>query len=117
MVVECWVIVVLILLMGYIIFRTGKTGQAVAVLPLITVPIFHLLGSPLSRLLDSWFPTLSSSLFHVSFDVAGLVIACVLYGLLAGNMGSQRGRRMYMILCGTFSALLTIVLVNHILPL
>jgi len=116
-VVECWVIIVLILLMASIIFRTGRIGQAVAVLPLTTVPLFHLIGGPLSRILDSWFPTLSGNLFHVSIDVAGLVIACVLYGLLAGNMGSRRGRRMYMILCGVFSALLTIVLVNSILPL
>lgn len=86
-------------------------------MPLVTVPVFHLMGGPLSQLLDDLFPSLSSNLFHVSFDVAGLVIACVLYGLLAGNMGSRGGRRMYMLLCGGFSALLAIVLIGKILPL
>ncbi|MBC8547129.1 hypothetical protein H8711_09335 [Clostridiaceae bacterium NSJ-31] len=117
MLVESWVIIVLILLMAAIIFRTGRAGQAVAVLPLATVPLFHLLGIPLSHLLDGWFSGMSSDLFQVSFQVVGLVIACVLYGLLAGNMGSRKGRRVYMILCGIFSALLTIVLVNSTLQL
>ena len=117
MFVECWVIIVLILVMAYMIFRTGKTGQAVAILPLLLVPLAHILGSPLSRFLDSLFSGLSGNLFWISFDVVGLVATCVLCGLLAGNMDTRGGRRAYMLLCGGFSAVLTIVLVNSILPL
>lgn len=117
MLVECWVIIVLILLMCYAIFRSGKTGQAVAILPLLLVPLAHLLGNPLSRLLDGLFANLSGRLFWVSFDVIGLVVTCVLCGMLAGNMGKRATRRTYMVLCGVYSAVLTIVLVNSILPL
>lgn len=116
MMVECIVIIALVLVMSMMIFRTGKPGQAVAVLPLITVPLFHLIGMPLSSMLSQFFRAPSVGLFHISFEVIGLVISCVLYGMLAGNMGSRRGRRTYIILCGTFSALLVIVLVNGILP-
>lgn len=116
MVVECVVIVVLVFVMSMMIFRTGKAGQALAVLPLMTVPVFHLIGIPLSAMISRFFQAPSVGLFHISFDVVGLVIACVLYGMLAGNMGSRRGRRTYIVVCGTFSALLVIVLVNSILP-
>lgn len=117
MVVECWVIILLILIMAYMIFRTGRAGQSVAILPLVTVPLFHLLGLPSSRFLGGAIETLSPKLASVSFDIAGLVVACVLYGLLAGNMGSRSGRRVYMVLCGGFSALLAIVLINGTLSL
>ena len=117
MFVECWAIIILLLLMCYMIFRTGRHGQAVAIVPLVLVPLAHLVGSPLSRMLDSMFSSLSGQLFWVSFDVLGLVVTCVLCGMLAGNMGSRAGRRIYMIFCGGFSAVLTVVLVNAILPL
>ncbi|MEF9853806.1 MAG: hypothetical protein RSB36_01230 [Hydrogenoanaerobacterium sp.] len=117
MVVECWAIILLIVIIAYVISRTGRAGQAVAILPLITVPVFHLLGGPSSRFIGGLFSVFSKPLIRVSFDVAGLVVACVLYGLLAGNMGSRGGRRVYMILCGGFSALLVIVLIGRILAL
>ena len=88
-----------------------------AVLPLVTVPLFHLIGAPLSRFVSGLVPSLTEQLLRVSVDVAGLMVACVLYGLLAGNMGSGKGRRIYMILCGGFSALLVIVLINNALVL
>lgn len=117
MLIECWVIIVLLLVMSYAIYRTGRAGQAVSILPLLLVPTAHLVGSPLSRFLDSLFPQLSGRLFWVSFDVVGLVFTCVLCGMLAGNMGTRKTRRVYMVLCGVYSAVLTIVMVNTILPL
>lgn len=115
MVVECIAIIVLVLVMSAMIFRSGKPGQAIAVLPLVTVPVLHLIGIPASIFLNRCFQGFSFNLFHISFNLVGLMVACVLYGMLAGNMGSRRGRKTYVVVCGIFSVLLSIVLVSNIL--
>ena len=55
-------------------------------------------------------------LFRVSFTLIALVFACVLFGMLAGNMGGKATRRVYMFLCGGFSVILSIVLIHSIRP-
>lgn len=117
MLVECWVIVILICAMAVIFIRRGAPQQGVAILPLVLVPLSYLVAGPLSRVLDPLFPTLSFALFRISITLVGLVIACVLFGLLAGNMGGKASRRVYMILCGGFSVILCIVLITSILPI
>ena len=87
--VECWVIIVLILAMAVIIMRRGTPRQGVSILPLALVPFGYLIA---------------------------LVFACVLFGMLAGNMGGKATRRVYMFLCGGFSVILSIVLIHSIRP-
>lgn len=115
MAVECWSIVIIIAVMAYIMARKGRAGAAVATLPLIIVPFCHIIAPLLAGALDAWFPSLSYNLFHVSVMVAGLVVSCVLYGMLAGNMGKKKSRRAYVLLCSGFSAILALVLLNHTL--
>ena len=115
--VECWVIIVLILAMAVIIMRRGTPRQGVSILPLALVPFGYLIAGPISRWLDGFFPSISSDLFRVSFTLIALVFACVLFGMLAGNMGGKATRRVYMFLCGGFSVILTIVLIHSIRPL
>ena len=87
--VECWVIIVLILAMAVIIMRRGTPRQGVSILPLALVPFGYLIAGPISRWLDGFFPSISSDLFRVSFTLIALVFACVLFGMLAGNMGGK----------------------------
>jgi len=105
--VECWVIIVLILAMAVIIMRRGTPRQGVSILPLALVPFGYLIAGPISRWLDGFFPSISSDLFRVSFTLIALVFACVLFGMLAGNMGGKATRRVYMFLCGGFSVILS----------
>ena len=55
-------------------------------------------------------------IIRVSFTLIALVFACVLFGMLAGNMGGKATRRVYMFLCGGFSVILSIVLIHSIRP-
>ena len=114
--VECWVIIVLILAMAVIIMRRGTPRQGVSILPLALVPFGYLIAGPISRWLDGFFPSISSDLFRVSFTLIALVFACVLFCMLAGNMGGKATRRVYMFLCGGFSVILSIVLIHSIRP-
>lgn len=116
MFIECWVIIVLILAMAVIIIRRGTLRQGVAVLPLALVPFGYLIAGPISRWLDGFFPSISSDLFRMSLTLVALVCACVLFGVLAGKMGEKTTRRVYMILCGGFSVILSIVLIHSIRP-
>lgn len=83
---------------------------------LALVPFGYLIAGPISRWLDGFFPSISSDLFRVSFTLIALVFACVLFGMLAGNMGGKATRRVYMFLCGGFSVILSIVLIHSIRP-
>ncbi|MDD2955796.1 MAG: hypothetical protein PHD67_05710 [Oscillospiraceae bacterium] len=115
MYVECCTIIVIIGVMAYIMARKGRMGAAVATLPLIIVPCCHLVAPFLAHLLDSCFAALSYNLFHVSVMLVGLVVSCALYGMLAGNMGKKKARRVYVVLCSAFSAVLALVLLNYTL--
>ena len=44
MITECWAIVIVILAMCYIFLRARKPEYSVAILPLILVPLSHLLA-------------------------------------------------------------------------
>lgn len=92
----------------------AKAG--IAILPLALVPFGYLIAGPISRWLDGFFPSVSFDLFRVSFTLIALVFACVLFGMLAGNMGGKAARRAYMFLCGGFSVILSIVLIHSIRP-
>ncbi len=116
MVVECWVIIILICAMAVIIIRRGTLAQGISILPLALVPFGYILAGPLSRWLDRFFPSISFSQFRVSFTLIGLVTACVLFGMLSGNMGGKAARRAYMLLCAGFSVVLSIVLIHAISP-
>ena len=63
-----------------------------------------------------WIFNRRSHFFRVSFTLIALVFACVLFGMLAGNMGGKATRRVYMFLCGGFSVILSIVLIHSIRP-
>lgn len=93
----------------------AKAGDC-PIRPLSLVPFGYLIAGPISRWLDGFFPSVSFDLFRVSFTLIALVFACILFGMLAGNMGGKAARRAYMFLCGGFSVILSIVLIHSIRP-
>lgn len=117
MVAECWVIMILIGAMVGIFVRRGAQKQGVAILPLLLVPFAFLIAGPLSRSLASVFSFVAFAFLRICITLVGLVAACVLFGLLSGNMGGRRTQKAYMILCSGFSVILTIVLINSMLKI
>lgn len=91
MVTECWAIVIVILAMCYIFLRARKPEYSIGILPLILVPLSHLLGTGILY----WFGdhiTLDHSLVGIGIDVTGLVITCVLLGFAVQAIKSRKQR-------------------------
>lgn len=115
MTVECLVIIALVVVMAIIIIRRGTPSQGISILPLALVPFGYVIAGPVSKYLDYFFLSVSYEMFRVSITIVALVCACVLFGMLSGNMGGKRTRHAYMILCSGFSVALSIVLIRSII--
>lgn len=115
MYIECLSIIVLIGIFIVTTARTGRHTAALSLLPLLSVPLFYLLSAPLSGLLISILPATNRLAVMVAATVLGLVIACVLFGMLCGNYGTRRTRRGYLVMCGGFSLILAVVLLYNLI--
>ena len=114
--VECWTIMLLVVVMAVIMIRRGESPAiGIATLPLAIVPFGYIISAPLARWLDVLFPSLSYALLRVAIVVLALAVSTVLYGGLASNF-RKRARWMYLVLCSGFSAILSLVLLHSIAP-
>ncbi|MEG2204189.1 MAG: hypothetical protein RRY21_03415 [Oscillospiraceae bacterium] len=110
MIFECCAIVVLILSTSVMLSRPGKgSGYGIAVLPLLLVPLAHILGIYLSPPLGRLLP-ITAMTVYICVDLLALVATCMLLGGIATRIRRRRSRWMYLMICGGFSAVLTCVL-------
>lgn len=114
MYIECIAICAVLAIMIFMIARTGRQTTALAFLPLLIVPISYLLSNPVSSMLAAVLP-LGRAFIAIGVTVLGLVIGCVLFGMLCGNFPTRRMRRIYLFMCGGFSTILTVVLIFNLL--
>lgn len=113
MVTECWAIVIVILAMCYIFLRARKPEYSIGILPLILVPLSHLLGTGILY----WFGdhiTLDHSLVGIGIDVTGLVITCVLLGFAVQAIKSRKQRNALLVCCTGFTLILAWVLLLNV---
>lgn len=113
MVTECWAIIIVILAMCYIFLRARKPKYSIAILPLILVPLSHLIGTGILY----WFGdhiTLDHSLVGIGIDVTGLVITCVLLGFAVQAIKSKKQRNALLICCTGFTLILAWVLLLNV---
>lgn len=115
MVVECLAVVLLILVFVTMAYRRGAKRAALMTLPLVCVPLVHILFTPFSVQIARWIPGVGPELFAIGIDLLGLVATCVMLGVNAFHMQSQRLRRTYMLLCSGFSLIFCLILVNGII--
>jgi len=106
---ESVAIIILILLMAYFAMRSEKKEFAGSVLPLVIVPLFNLLTMPSTKLLRMHLTREQLGGVNVAINILGLVVACVVLGILSRQIQSRAGRRIYLLLCAGFSAALTLV--------
>ena len=118
MVVECWAILLIILVMSYMYSRAGRRNFGMAVLPLTFVPFAHLVGGPLSRVLVDCTSMRFPNIVQISIDVAAMVVSCVIFGILSRSIQKKSSRMAYLLLCGGFTIVLAWVLIyNTVHPL
>lgn len=115
MYIECAAIMVVIGIMLFMAARSGRTVFSWVSSPLLIVPAAYLLSLPISHLLDSASPHISWPPVAIGVTLIGLVVACVLYGMLCGNFPTRLARRVYLLACGGFSFLLAVVLIINLI--
>jgi CHASE2 domain-containing sensor protein len=114
MVMECSAMVVIIGVVAYSTMRSGRYFFAVGIMPLALVPIVHLMGRSISRALSAVTP-LSRPMAWIAADIAALVVACILFGILSLNFEGKKQRLYYLIVCGGFSLVLTCVMIADLI--
>ncbi len=109
MAIECSAIVAVIGVMAMFMFKAGQQGHAVAILPILIVP--------LSYLSSGWFSDIAVSLLGADkglsawgWNLVGLVVACLLMGIISVNIKRMRSRVAYLVCCAGFSVILFAVL-------
>ena len=110
--VESIAIIAVIGIYAYMTARSGKRSLALAVLPLVIVPLFHLLSQPVSSLLAA---VAQRDNIRAVIDVIGLALTCLLLGIFSGWFSSKRLRKGYLFICGGFSCILTCVFIHYLL--
>ena len=112
MITECWAIVVVIVLLSLLLLRQEKRQVGLSLLPLMIVPLAHLMAGPAVQLFISkiQFP------FHflvIAVDVLGLVAACIAIGAVGAFIRNRKIRWLYFFSCGGFSLILSWVLLYN----
>ena len=103
-------IVFLTLLMSVIFLRMGRGDFGVSVLPLCVVPLFHLLGYPVSFLFARLGIAFGEG-WEIALHLFSLLLSILLYVLLGRTwIHSRKSRAAYYVSAGLFSVLLTVVL-------
>lgn len=115
MIIESIAIIVLIVILIFMIARTGRQSAALCLLPLLCVPLFYMVGIPVSGLLANTLQGLGRPVSLISITVLGLVVGCALFGMLCGNFRTRRAKQGYLVMCCGFSAALAMVLIHNII--
>ena len=113
MLFACWSIVVVIVAMFIIFMRAHKKEYAVAILPLVLVPLMHIFSAILSRLMYNVIP-LQVHEIRVLLDLTAALFTCLLLGVSSRQIPEKRTRRGFFICCSGFIIILTIVLLVNI---
>ena len=114
MLLACWAIVIVICAMAMVFLRARKKEYALAVLPLMLVPLFHILSGILANQLGR-FIALTREELRALVDINMALLSCLLLGLASRGIGDKRNRNAFLLCCGGFTIILCWVLVFDIL--
>lgn len=105
MIVESISIIVIFTAMSFIFVRAKKKDYAAATAPLIIVPFAQLLGNILNEIFGKVITVDIQSLIVI----IGLAIGVVLIGVASSFLVGKKSRVVYILICGGFTTILTIV--------
>ncbi len=114
MAIECFVIVILIVVMSLLMLRRERKEYALSILPLVILPAVHLLSPYLLGWAEA-YTRLDRQGVLVFADAVALVVSCLLIGALAVKIEHKRARNTLVIICGLFLVVLSFILISHIL--
>lgn len=113
MLLESIVILMILGLLAVLFLRRKRRDYAVGVLPLMMVPGFHVLV----RIARDLLPWDFSNYVLAGADVLGLAVSVMLLGMISVRLRSKKARAVYLLLCGGFSIVLTLIFLFSLYPL
>ena len=114
MLVECISIIMVILMVAFIFLRAHRRDYAVTTLPLLVLPLMHILSLVLATRM-SGILSLNAQGITVAIDATALVISCTVLGFFSNRISSRKARNAYLVVCGTFVVILTWVFIANTL--
>lgn len=105
MVVEAIAIITIFIVLLFGFLRAGKKDYAVAVVPLILVPLVQVL---ISLTMELFAISLGSDMKSIIL-IIGLVLSIILTVLASQTVKARRLRLIFIILCSGFTTLLTFI--------
>lgn len=116
MIAACITIVLMIFIMSFMFFRSGRKDYGIAILPLISVPLAHAAGYILAPYIITLFELgTKQALILIGIDLTSLMIGGILLGGTSKNIESKKNRNLFLILSALFLIILSWVLVNSII--
>lgn len=110
----CWAIVVILVLMMVIFMRSDRKQYAIAIIPLIILPLVHIFSRIISLPIATITPLNRDEIRIIVNVVAGLV-SCLLLGVSTRGVEGKTSRRAMFVVCSAFILILTIALVANMI--
>ena len=114
MLFACWAIVIVLALMFVVFMRAHKKDYALAIIPLVILPLAHIFSRLLANALDNILPLTGVEL-QVAIDMTAGLVSCLLIGLTGRRIQEKRTRLMFSLCCSGFIIILALVFVVNIL--
>ena len=110
MLVESVAIVMVLLAMTIIFLRARRRDYAAATAPLLIVPFLNGIAAVIDEARHFHFPRD----IHAAVVVFGLAAAVAVMGMLCTKLKSRKAKYAYLLLCGGFTTLLTVIFLYNI---
>jgi hypothetical protein len=119
MVLECWVILIILGTVGYMIVRSNRKMWALGVLPLMLVPVLNIIYGPIAEHLvhvDPGLTHLTNVIRLIIYIVAFLAASCLVF-VFAHRLPKGRSKYAYIVSSILFTAILIIIFIIKVVRL
>lgn len=110
MIVECISIIAVISMIFFVFVKAKKFHSGLSVLPLLITPAMHLASKPLSLFFRSSFG-IDKNYTTITVHIVSLVLCGIIFGIISKNFKEKSSKLSYLILCGLYTVILTVVLI------
>ena len=109
MIIECLTITLIILMMSFIFLRSKRPNYALVTLPLLSVPVFYLIGQFVAYLFLTGNQT-GIDITLLSSILIGLLVRALFVGMLIWQLGVKKARATFATISAVFMVALSVVL-------
>ena len=113
----CISMVLVIFATSFLFFRSGRRDYGLAIMPLISVPLGHVLANFILPYLVKHFSFFADkyALIFVGIDITALIFGCIALGITSQNVESKKNRRLFLTLSMIYLIIIAWVLLSDVL--